>query len=432
MKSLPSFRPGVSGNRLSPLPYESSFSVFLRLCWMNAANGKELADISKCLYRNITDCGFSQVGWINSEWFAKVLEWECPSQFEISLICKIGKYWNIWRGGRLKYCPICLQCFYHTPLFQLVNLNHCPIHGCKLESTCMSCGAKSPTYTLESKIFNYQLLCEACLKPLSGAPIDIEDHLIFRQSSNEIGNKFSSYFEWLNDLNEIMLEDCLDFAKCNRWAKHIGLDNVINLIISYTTKTPTEIAPAIHPDLSFRYWKINMQCMPEKQESEGFYLSNRNEIFAVFYAVKRRLKKWAFSSRSEPKIQSLARKFVNTRNYEGWRPSELAYFHLFGVDECPFIPTRNPFKIFARWENRIPKIAIASYLYGIYAVHYYDAMIEISGKDGKRFGTLGLGVENDLVFMNRITRQGVNFGIVIGPNVPGLPINIGLGFNSKF
>src|SRR5262245_58779068 len=40
----------------------------------------------------------------------------------------------------IRFCPKCLSECFHSWIFQLGNVNSCPLHGCALQRTCLSCG----------------------------------------------------------------------------------------------------------------------------------------------------------------------------------------------------------------------------------------------------------------------------------------------------
>lgn len=62
-------------------------------------------------------------------------------------------------SGVLRYCPRCLELGYHTPLFQLLWVTECPVHGVSLASHCPRCACPIP-YRLTSELLGSPGHCE--------------------------------------------------------------------------------------------------------------------------------------------------------------------------------------------------------------------------------------------------------------------------------
>lgn len=69
-------------------------------------------------------------------------------------------------ANNLRYCPICIQSGYHTPLFQMLWLRRCPIHHIALSHTCPKCQAAIPlTLTNQDLTTQYGCRCGERLWP---------------------------------------------------------------------------------------------------------------------------------------------------------------------------------------------------------------------------------------------------------------------------
>ena len=60
-----------------------------------------------------------------------------------------------------RYCADCLQCGFHSPLFQLAFVPRCPIHGGLLKQPCEQCGGRIP-YRLAAGLFRHPFGCPHC------------------------------------------------------------------------------------------------------------------------------------------------------------------------------------------------------------------------------------------------------------------------------
>lgn len=47
-------------------------------------------------------------------------------------------------ASNLRYCPICLAAGYHSTLFQIRQVERCPLHAIRLQESCQWCQAKVP------------------------------------------------------------------------------------------------------------------------------------------------------------------------------------------------------------------------------------------------------------------------------------------------
>lgn len=65
----------------------------------------------------------------------------------------------------LKYCPICMEYFYHSIFFQLKWLKTCPIHKVALVNTCSKCNTKLTNH-ISAKNIQKPYCCPSCQQKL--------------------------------------------------------------------------------------------------------------------------------------------------------------------------------------------------------------------------------------------------------------------------
>jgi TniQ len=68
-----------------------------------------------------------------------------------------------------RYCPKCLKRGYHGVLHQLEPLQHCPLHGCWLETECGHCHQPS-LYRLNARLLDAPFRCASCRQYYVGCP----------------------------------------------------------------------------------------------------------------------------------------------------------------------------------------------------------------------------------------------------------------------
>lgn len=63
--------------------------------------------------------------------------------------------------SQLRYCPRCMSRGYHSVVHQFGFVTYCPVHGCRLEAKCRSCGATSE-YLLKASVLDAPFRCPIC------------------------------------------------------------------------------------------------------------------------------------------------------------------------------------------------------------------------------------------------------------------------------
>jgi hypothetical protein len=136
--------PRPLGNDWRSYVGSSSFGVLWRASRMNCLQRGDMRRILGVSVRSIDDVFLRMT---RSETQRSALASTFPTSDFIS-----QKFWNIehwWPYGgvipwnsmpwNLRICPACARSCYHTLLFQMPGISHCPIHNMKLTETCPRC-----------------------------------------------------------------------------------------------------------------------------------------------------------------------------------------------------------------------------------------------------------------------------------------------------
>lgn len=71
------------------------------------------------------------------------------------------------RVHHIRFCPQCLDASFHSPIFQLANVIRCPLHGCKLQTTCIGCDHPIGHPAFDRSDFRSPLACPNCHRPFA-------------------------------------------------------------------------------------------------------------------------------------------------------------------------------------------------------------------------------------------------------------------------
>ena len=70
---------------------------------------------------------------------------------------------------QLRYCPRCMSRGYHSVIHQFDCVPSCPVHGCRLETRCRSCGS-SCDYLIKASVLDAPFLCPNCRRNYGNLP----------------------------------------------------------------------------------------------------------------------------------------------------------------------------------------------------------------------------------------------------------------------
>jgi len=176
-------------------PYESIWSVLLRFSALNVIPARALSK-EFFVHTSFVEFYISEafsVNRINHERFKSALGVE-DDQYELLDIGRLNKSNLLELEGNIKYCPKCLEHYYHSVYFQLLSLERCPIHRIRLRDKCPNCNNLiSPR--IRYRTIKQPFYCWHCQKPLF-----IEDAKKLLNPNGLIGfEAFEQLDRWCND-----------------------------------------------------------------------------------------------------------------------------------------------------------------------------------------------------------------------------------------
>lgn len=120
-------------------PYESGWSVFRRVCRLNALESCELAHlIAKIGRRPARQYGidFTSSTWIDFDAYAQLLGSD-PKLLRQGFLDQLGLPAPSNHRYEIRHCPECKRDGFHCTLFDLAFVSHCPWHRIALSSDCL-------------------------------------------------------------------------------------------------------------------------------------------------------------------------------------------------------------------------------------------------------------------------------------------------------
>jgi hypothetical protein len=63
--------------------------------------------------------------------------------------------------SHLRFCPRCMSRGYHSVVHQFESVPYCPVHGCRMENVCRSCGAIGE-YLIKASVLDAPFKCPNC------------------------------------------------------------------------------------------------------------------------------------------------------------------------------------------------------------------------------------------------------------------------------
>ena len=157
----------LTWDSLAPAPYESAWSVFLKLRRVNFMNMSELEELiqqepklkGRYEVRNHQDSR-----WIDFDRYASLIG-VTKERLEQGFLDRLGIARALKNGEKqgIRHCPQCRELGYHCVLFDLTIIKECPWHRCELIAPCTRCSSMD---ALDSSgrfyIENGQRICSGC------------------------------------------------------------------------------------------------------------------------------------------------------------------------------------------------------------------------------------------------------------------------------
>ncbi|TCK90851.1 hypothetical protein B0G74_4663 [Paraburkholderia sp. BL9I2N2] len=180
-----------AGGDLGPLPHESSLTVFWRFCWRNTLDEREVSE-------HFGASG-QAIDWAQ---FKRVTGWRCPETIELRLQRLPSR--ELLFDTHMRYCPICLECAYHSVWHQFRALRSCPLHDVPLRSECCYCGHATAPLSEHLNCRAKPFCCKSCSQYLAGAEPDLDLHLDLLDQAPAICARMDGLERWVTQNHELL------------------------------------------------------------------------------------------------------------------------------------------------------------------------------------------------------------------------------------
>jgi len=340
---------GWSGLDYCPLPYESSLSILWRLGWRNVLNASQISKIcrpNKTVESTIHQSLLSYK-WIDKDEFERQTGWNLHSLDESTVISNMGNLISIWFSKRLRICPICAGCGYHSYWFQFLPLKHCPMHQCELVGSCCTCGCNLGPLEFSNVVFDTPYICAKCLNPIAGIEPILLNHLEFREHIYELHRSFKHFQKWAHSSKgrfvpifmianqSLLVSHAHDIRWCNSIELLLSISHLLNPL-------PRECDPPFYSELSFLCWSAKAQPKKSARRSNwGAWNVSSDRSTTIYISTLRIIQSWVIanscsiaelSAASSPSFQ-----INGIVNVLDWDPKVLAYIlfrYLHEKGEC--------------------------------------------------------------------------------------------------
>ena len=278
-----------SGHDLMPLAYESIVSCLLRLSWRNALDERALKrHVSSQKNRFVLDLQslLKQTCWYLDE--------DRVRRFDSEL--RYGR--GSWLIDRFRYCPICLECAYHSDLHQCVALTICPLHMVSLSVQCHCCGRPTASYEVSKELFRRPYYCHECLRPISGAAPSLDAHLDLRADASILERALGPYEAWWQEMEKQRKRvHCLRPQRClGLQAKWCNSPDFLRGVACKGRQAPEYVFPSRYAEneivvLAWRYRVSLGDCASFFNKNNTWY-ARVGTAMAVYRCTLRMLGRW--------------------------------------------------------------------------------------------------------------------------------------------
>jgi hypothetical protein len=151
--------------------YESDWMALHRILWMNSITGENFnALIRKLEGKKPTQSDSAFRYAIESSRHLGYFSTHFHERGRVFLFGRSNEK-ILFKYVNFKFCLICLENCFHSPVFCLPGVSICPIHHCKLVSECVHCGRWMGSNYFNPTIFSTPLACFRCKKPFAAKNI---------------------------------------------------------------------------------------------------------------------------------------------------------------------------------------------------------------------------------------------------------------------
>ncbi len=431
-----------SGSDLTLLPWESSASILMRFAWRNALNPKDTKRIVCGKQLSMFSNSFLDLNWLTNNRLGRDFGWQFPSTEEISTLTIFKDFKKDFFSNKLRICPICMECGYHTFWHQMIFLRVCPLHSCQLVTSCCSCGAQLPEYRMHSNFIEKRYQCEFCFKPIPGAEVSLEKHLDFKDSVKNIQTAFQHCEDWccaaqpyLSMLRSLLSERGGHSAQYGAWCKP---DELIKGLVLHSSNEANLFARPTG-EITVLTWRTRMvHSNPHwRRQGSRTHDARRSRTHLVYASTLRFLQKnLLVSLQNEPSACNRNLEVDEHKEIDvcAWPSLALAYHLMRGILEAHYYQTlADPIRVLGlhfdylsgaqlyTFEGREPRLAWRAVFLGVFATLYWT--VERARVTG-RLQTRALRVRLDTSVPTALFVEDDNVlsGAVFFPKIPGLPL----------
>jgi hypothetical protein len=428
-----------SGLDLSPLPYESTCSALWRFAKCNALSFAQMSVVWGPKIQN----------WGRHRTFTSEIDrlcnskipfgWEMPSATELKISNIFGNVLDFFFLRGLRICPLCFEAKYHSFWHQFSLQNLCPIHQCELSSVCQCCGHVLPNYSFSSDFFKNPYYCGHCSQPISGAPLDLQVHIEFREQYLTIAHAFIPLMEWVAQAeSSIRLTRCLERTSVQwpyEWHLWCRPHEFFQSVVHALSPLPGSCNAPLYKDLTFLSWRVQMI----DSNAPYFPVSNKNykrESLpnTVYRCVLFRLQKWILNTCGESKLSKkpIKMEYIDDGKavLSGWLVHELAYmimrtilessrhWHIFSEVRTAELMSRGPGVWVETYQARSPRLFWRSIFFALYAAIFHALLRarKVGAINLREFRTNTAGL---IAYFHHKNDSNVLAGGVVFPHIDG-------------
>lgn len=431
---------GLAGLKRPLLPYESAFSKLLFISSKNSLSTKEVYKLVCSNKAKLLSCGFLNLSiWIDKNKIYKNFGLNFPTTAEFSFLGKMQDFCPALLSDRLRICPICFDDGYHSYLFQFHDMKICPLHGCRIDNLCQSCGKELAWYGLYPQLFDLAYTCAFCGGMLSGAPFLVDADNSFTSHALEIDRSlepFQSIVSRLPNSDRDMYRIVDVRPSHSLWCRprfiQADVSRTLLGLAGYQNHQSSSSIEVLR-------WGIHMKTINnDVKNTEN--VSLLRQFNSVWRLLLRRLERWIFGISSENQIYNLMSRVSKIEEFVFFKDFEilqLAYglFRIQFGNDVYFRPNQSIISPSLRrvpeigftdlWEERLPRAALMYGLLGAFSGLYL--MLLNRSHHSKYLDLRRLTVvDADFVAMSySISSSGFCGGVVAFPKIHGLPIRSG-------